>query len=107
MYSNFTYGDVGVFVMDTRYLVMPHDLISRMFRSSKSAIDNSAKTRLGEKQKADLKEWLLNPFLTFKVSQMSKDSSEMIQFLISPVPYTVRLDLVDGWQGYITEREVR
>lgn len=28
------------------------------------------------------------------------------KFLISPVPWTIRLDLIDGWQGYIWEREV-
>jgi len=81
LYYNLTYGDVGFFVMDVR-----------MYRSPSSQPDNEQKTMLGKEQKAALKAWLLSPGLTFK-------------FIVSPVPYTVRLDLVDGWQGYITERE--
>jgi hypothetical protein len=81
LYYNFTRGDVGFFIMDTR-----------MYRSPKLQPDDEEKTMLGSEQKKALKEWLLQPGLTFK-------------FLISPVPYTVRLDLIDGWQGYITERE--
>lgn len=81
LYYNVTYGNVGFFVMDTR-----------MYRSPKDTPDSEQKTMLGQVQKDALKQWLLTPGLTFK-------------FLISPVPYTVRLDLFDGWQGYITERE--
>jgi len=81
LYYNVTYGDVGFFVMDVR-----------MYRSPSSQVDNHLKTMLGAEQKEALKQWLLSPGLTFK-------------FLVSPVPYTVRLDLTDGWQGYITERE--
>jgi len=80
-FFSFTYGDSGFFVLDTRG-----------FRSGNQEADSENKTMLGGKQKAALKEWLLNDKLVWK-------------FILSPVPLTVRLDLKDGWQGYITERE--
>lgn len=64
-----------------------------MYRSPSAHPDGPAKTMLGARQLQDLKNFLLDSGLTFK-------------FIVSPVPYTVRLDLIDGWQGYIYEREV-
>jgi len=81
LYFNVTFGDVGFFLMDTR-----------MYRSPRIQKDDKHKTMLGKKQLEALKQFLIDPRLTFK-------------FLISPVPFTIRLDLDDGWQGYITERE--
>jgi len=56
--------------------------------------DCEAKTMLGKIQKEALFKWL---------KQNSK--SKIFKFITSPVPWTARLKLVDGWRTYLTERE--
>eukprot|EP01127_Copromyxa_protea_P020532 TRINITY_DN6889_c0_g1_i1.p1 TRINITY_DN6889_c0_g1~~TRINITY_DN6889_c0_g1_i1.p1 ORF type:complete len:208 (+),score=28.22 TRINITY_DN6889_c0_g1_i1:119-742(+) len=52
---------------------------------------NTSKTLLGREQKESVKQFLLGPG-TFK-------------FLVSPVPWSARMIMSDGWSGYLTERE--
>jgi len=80
-YFNVTYGDVAIFVLDVR-----------AYRSDNLAPDNESKTMLGKNQKEKLKNWLLHDPSKFK-------------FMASPIAWTSRLNVTDGWSNFLTERE--
>ena len=85
-YYTFEVGDTEFYVLDTR-----------SFRSRNGAPEGPDKTMLGEKQKADLRRWLMTSEARFK-------------FIVSSVPFnqfsnTGSVDYgPDGWQNFQTER---
>lgn len=81
-YFNLSYSNIGIFLLDIR-----------TFRDSKYDKDSPAKSMLGAKQLVALFEWLEN------------SSPYVFKFIVSPVPWTLRLNLQDGWTGYLYERE--
>lgn len=112
-YFNLSYSNIGIFLLDIRSLnsnCFPLSLMLRTFRDSKYDKDSPAKSMLGAKQLVALFEWLENssPYV-FKVH--SQYDALLVcflifQFIVSPVPWTLRLNLQDGWTGYLYEREV-
>jgi hypothetical protein len=64
----------------------------RTHRSRSALPDSEHKTLLGKGQYRLLLDWLANSRATFK-------------FIVSPVPFNSRLNLTDGWTGYLYERE--
>jgi alkaline phosphatase D len=82
-YYHFEYGNIGFFVLDVR-----------MYRSYNSEPDNSDKTMLGLEQKKELFKWL-----------KANANTKVFKFIASPVPWTAKLLLDDGWRSFLTERE--
>ncbi len=78
------YGDAAFFVWDTR-----------AYRSSNHALDDEAKTMLGQQQKDDFFHWVnkVNQTVTWK-------------FVVSSVPmHSLYSHGEDTWAGFLTERD--
>jgi alkaline phosphatase D len=82
LYYAFRASDADFFVLDTR-----------TFRDREDKIDNEQKTMLGNRQKADLKRWLLG-------------STAKIKFIISSVMWgNLAAHKEEAWINYRTERD--
>lgn len=83
-YYNFTYGQVGFFVVDTRGN-----------RDGNNAPDDWKKTMLGVEQLATLKNWLI----------YAQKHSLVFKFLVSSVPWSANIRDTDSWFGFLHERD--